>query len=233
MKIRPIRFQPSYLPHAEGSCLISMGKTKVLCVASVESYVPPHAQEKGTGWIHAEYAMLPRAGRERTPRGRASGGGRAQEISRLIGRSLRAGFDLASLGPRSITVDCDVIIADGGTRTASINGGFVAVVQALRKLQKRDELPTWPVQDYLAAVSVGISSGRMVLDLSAEEDVGADVDFNVVMTGSGEYVEVQGTAEGRPFSRDHLSRMLALAKQGISQVVSQQKKVLGSLKEKK
>jgi ribonuclease PH len=206
-----------------------MGKTKVLCVASVENHVPPHAQEKGTGWIHAEYAMLPRAGRERTPRGRASGGGRAQEISRLIGRSLRAGFDLSALGPRSITVDCDVIIADGGTRTASINGAFVAVVQALRTLRKQNEFPSWPVRDYLAAVSVGISGGKMVLDLSAEEDVGADVDFNVVMTGSGKYVEVQGTAEGLPFSKENLSRMLALAKQGIAQVVAHQKKVLGPL----
>ncbi len=229
MNIRPIRFQSSYLPHAEGSCLVTMGSTKVLCVASVDSHVPPHAQEKAIGWIHAEYAMLPRAGRERTPRGRASSGGRVQEISRLVGRSLRAAVNLAALNSKGVIVDCDVIVADGGTRTAAINGGFVALVQALKGMHRRGELSEWPVPDYLAAVSVGIVGGRFILDLDAARDVGADVDFNVVMTGSGRYVEVQGTAEGTPFSKKDLSHILELARQGVAQIVKHQRKVLGPL----
>jgi len=230
MNIRPIRFQPSFLKHAEGSCMVSMGRTQVLCVASVDNHLPPHAQEKGIGWIHAEYAMLPRAGRERTSRGRASSGGRVQEISRLIGRSLRAAVNLSLLNPNSIIVDCDVIVADGGTRTAAINGGFVAVVQALRSLHQRGEISEWPIRDYLAAVSVGMSKGKLVLDLDAERDVGADVDFNVVMTGTGKYVEVKGTAEREPFPKDVLEKMLSTASTGISQIVRHQKRILGSLK---
>lgn len=210
--------------------MITMGQTKVLCVASLENHVPPHAQEKNIGWVHAEYAMLPRAGKERTSRGRGSSGGRAQEISRLVGRSLRAIVDLSAMPSRGVTVDCDVIVADGGTRTAAINGGFVALVQAMRGLYKQGELSEWPIKDYLAAVSVGLVNGRPVLDLDADRDVGADVDFNVVMTDSGDYVEIQGTAEGPPFSKQKLEKMLALARQGISQIIRHQKRILGPLK---
>ncbi len=217
-----------FLKHAEGSCLFQMGNTRVLCVASVEDRVPPHAEEKGIGWVTAEYAMLPRAGDRRTPRGRASGGGRAQEISRLVGRSLRAVVDLAALGPRTITVDCDVLEADAGTRTASINGGFIALVDALRLLWKEGKLTTWPLKDSVCAVSVALKDGGVVLDPDYAVDAKADVDMNVVMTGSGRFVEVQGTAEGAPFDSKQLGRLLDAARAGGRRINALQKKILRS-----
>jgi len=229
LKLRPIQFKKSYLPHAEGSCLVTMGKTKVLCVASVEDKVPPHAEAKGIGWIHAEYAMLPRAGQTRSPRRRVTGGGRVQEISRLVGRSLRAAVSLDQLGPRTITVDCDVIQADGGTRTASINGGMVALVQALRWLYKRKELSTWPLDRFIGAVSLGIVNNETVLDMCYEEDKEAYTDLNVVMTEKGHLIEIQGTAEGRPFTQRELQGMLTIAQRSIKKIVGAQKKVCGPL----
>jgi ribonuclease PH len=228
-RVRPIRVERPYLRHAEGSCLFRMGETRVLCVASVEDRVPPHAEAKGTGWVTGEYGMLPRAGDKRTPRSRAQGGGRAQEISRLLGRSLRAVVDLAKLGPRTITVDCDVLQADGGTRTASINGGFIALADALRKLHAQGALPEWPLKDYVAAVSVGSRGGQVVLDMSFEDDVDADVDLNVVMTGSGKFVEIQGTAEGEPFGSPQLERLLRAARAGVRQVLAVQRRLIPSV----
>lgn len=232
MKTRKIKAVLNYIPHAEGSCLFSMGETTVLCVASVENKVPPFIENKGLshGWVTAEYSLLPRAGKERTPRQRGAGGGRSQEISRLVGRSLRAVVDLEALGKRSIILDCDVIRADGGTRTASVNGAFIALCLALKKLKKEKLIETIPVREYLAAVSVGIAGGKMVLDLCAKEDNGADVDMNVVMTGSGKLVEVQGTAEGKTFSRKDLDKLLNMASAGISTIVKLEKKLLGKIK---
>lgn len=232
LALRPIIFQKSYLPHAEGSCLVSMGKTKVLCVASIEDKVPPHAEEKGTGWVHAEYAMLPRAGEKRSPRGRVSGGGRSQEISRLIGRSLRAVVRLADLSPRTITLDCDVLRADGGTRTAAINGALVALVQALKVLKKRKELPRWPLHDFIGAVSIGMVNDNPILDMCYAEDKEAQADLNVAMTGKGRLVEVQGTAEGRPFTAAELNRMLKHAYSGIRRIIGRQKMVCGPIPSK-
>ncbi|HRY28567.1 MAG TPA: ribonuclease PH [Elusimicrobiota bacterium] len=227
--MRPLKIVRPYLRHAEGSCLFQMGNTRVLCVATVETRLPPHAEEKGIGWLSAEYGMLPRAGDKRTPRGRAAGGGRAQEISRLIGRSLRAAVDLQALSPFSVVVDCDVLQADGGTRTASINGGFIVLVDALRKLYRDGRITTWPVKDYLAAVSVGLCKGKIELDMSYEADHDADVDLNMVMTGSGRFVEIQGSAEGRVFSRQELDRLLNAGRKGLKKVFNLQKKVLRSI----
>ncbi len=227
--MRPLLFKKSYLPHAEGSCLVSMGKTQVLCVASVENSVPPHAEKKGTGWITAEYAMLPRAGQERSHRSKSASGGRVQEISRLVGRSLRAAVDLSKLGPRTITIDCDVIRADGGTRTASINGGFVALVQALLYLHRKKLLTELPLKDFVGAVSVGLCSGHPVLDMCYEEDKDAQVDANMVMTGRGKLIEIQGTAEGNPFSIQDLSQIVKIGQRAISRIVAAQKKTLGKL----
>lgn len=224
--LRPIKIARPFLKHGEGSCLFQMGQTRVLCVASVDEKRPLHAEEKGIGWVTGEYAMLPRAGEKRTPRGRASGGGRVQEISRLLGRSLRAAVDLRSIAPYSVVLDCDVLQADGGTRTASINGGFISLVDALRGLYRAGRIAEWPVKDYLAAVSVGLKSGRVLVDLNYENDVSADVDLNVVMTGSGDFVEVQGTAEGAAFPRRDLDRLLRAAQGAIRRVVAQQKRVL-------
>jgi ribonuclease PH len=229
LSVRPVKVVRPFLKHGEGSCLFQMGQTRVLCVATVEDRVPPHAEEKGIGWISGEYAMLPRAGEKRTPRGKASGGGRVQEISRLVGRSLRAAVDLAALGSRSVLVDCDVLQADAGTRTASINGGFIALVDALRGLYQAGNIREWPVKDYVAAVSVALLDGRLVLDPSYAQDEKADVDFNVVMTGSGEFVEVQGTAEGRPLAPRDLNRLLAAARRGVRHMLAVQKRVLKSL----
>ena len=231
MKTRPIKLVKNYIRHAEGSCLFSMGNTTVLCVASVEDKVPPFIEQKGLrhGWVTAEYSLLPRAGKDRTPRQRGAGGGRSQEISRLIGRSLRGVVDLDRLGKRSIVLDCDVIVADGGTRTASVNGAYAALFLALKKLQKDKVIDCFPLKDYLAAVSVGIVNGKKILDLSAIEDNNADVDLNVVMTGSGGIVEVQGTAEGEPFSRSELERLISMASSGIASIVEMEKKILGRL----
>lgn len=225
--IRPVKIVKDYVKHAEGSCLFSMGKTTVLCVASVEAKRPPHAEEKNIGWVTAEYAMLPRAGDRRTPRGRASGGGRAQEISRLIGRSLRAVVDLEKLGERSIIVDCDVIQADGGTRTASINGGMIALAMAVKKLYKEGALPVWPLKGLVGAVSVGIIAGKPHLDIDYALDQKADSDCNFVMTGGGKFIEIQGTAENAPFSEKEFVGLTRLAKKGIGKIMALQKKAIG------
>jgi ribonuclease PH len=231
MHTRPIKAVKNYIKHAEGSCLFSMGNTTVLCVATVEERVPPHIEKLGIerGWVTAEYSFLPRAGKERTPRQRGTGGGRSQEISRLIGRSLRSVIDLDKLGKRSVILDCDVLRADGGTRTTAINGSFIALVMALRKLYRAKTISSWPIKDYLAAVSVGMVGGKKILDLNAAQDNNADVDMNVVMLGSGKLVEVQGTAEGNPFSRADLNELLAMAASGISAVIKTQKKLLGQM----
>ncbi|MCX5781634.1 MAG: ribonuclease PH [Elusimicrobia bacterium] len=232
MPIRTVKVEKNYLKHAEGSCLFSMGETRVLCVASVENKVPFFIEKEGLnkGWVTAEYSLLPRAGKERTPRNRSTGGGRSQEISRLIGRSLRGIIDLKVLGTRSIILDCDVIKADGGTRTASINGAFISLVLALKKLQKEKAIDSFPIKEYLGAVSVGIVKGKKILDLCAEEDNNADVDMNVVMTGSGRIVEIQGTAEKETFSKKDLDEMLVLAWKGIKSIINIQKKIIGQLK---
>jgi ribonuclease PH len=229
LSLRPLRFQRSFAEHAEGCCLVTMGKTQVLCVASVDNAVPPHAELKGTGWVTSEYAMLPRSGEQRTPRNRASAGGRVQEISRLVGRSLRAAVDLAALGPRTITLDCDVLRADGGTRTASVNGGFVALAQALRGLVKAGELPAMPIREFVGAVSVGLCGGKPVVDMCYAEDKDAEADLNLVMTESGKFVEVQGTAEGRAISPAELKLMMATGARAIRRIIAAQKKAVGAL----
>ena len=217
--LRPIKIVKNYVKHAEGSCLFSMGNTRVLCVASVEDRRPPHAEEQNIGWLTAEYAMLPRAGDKRTPRGRASGGGRVQEISRLVGRSLRAAVDLSKFGPRSITIDCDVIQADGGTRTASVNGGMIALALALKKLYDQGAISEWPVKHFVGAVSVGIVHGKPSLDIAYIEDVAADSDFNFVMADNGKFVEVQGTAVHSPFSEREFVTLTRMAGTAIRKFV--------------
>jgi ribonuclease PH len=223
---RPLRFQKAFANHAEGCCLVSMGQTQVLCVATVEDGVPPHAEEKGIGWITAEYAMLPRSGEQRTPRSRAGGGGRVQEISRLVGRSLRAAVDLSALGPRTITLDCDVLRADGGTRTASVNGGFVALSQAIQKLVKSGALPASPIRESVGAVSVGLCAGAPVVDMCYAEDKDAEADLNLVMTASGKFVEVQGTAEGRAIAPKDLKRMIDAGARAIRAIIQGQNRFL-------
>lgn len=227
-KIRPIQFIRSYTRYAEGSVLVSMGQTKVLCTASVSEEVPFFLRGKGKGWVTAEYSMLPRSTVERTPRDSTKGkiNGRTHEIQRLIGRSLRSVVDLDALGERQIVLDCDVLQADGGTRTASINGAYVALVDALVGLQGKGKLNRKPIREAIAAVSVGIVKGKPILDLCYEEDSQADVDFNVVMTGSGKFVEIQGTAEKVPFTRQQLEELLGLAEKGIHSVIKAQLKVL-------
>jgi ribonuclease PH len=226
--LRPITITRRYTRHAEGSVLIEFGETKVLCTASVEERVPPHKKGSGEGWVTAEYGMLPRSTHTRSDREAARGkqSGRTQEIQRLIGRSLRAVFDLAALGERTIQLDCDVIQADGGTRTAAITGAYVAAHDAVSWLMAQGKLAGSPLRDAVAAVSVGIVGGTPVLDLEYVEDVDCDTDMNVVMTGSGGFVEVQGTAEGVPFSRAEMDRLLALADAGIRQLVAAQKAAL-------
>ena len=228
-QLRPSRITPNYLVHAEGSVLVEAGKTKVICTASVEDRVPPFRRNSGKGWVTAEYGMLPRATSTRTQREATAGrvGGRTQEIQRLIGRSLRAVTRMEELGERTITLDCDVIQADGGTRTASITGAFVALVLALQQLRERDVLRTMPVQDFVAATSVGIVDGEPLLDLAYTEDSQADVDMNVVKTGGGLYIELQGTAEALPFGREALNRLLDLADTGIRQLVALQRGLVG------
>jgi ribonuclease PH len=229
-ELRPVRFHRRYTRHAEGSVLVEMGHTQVLCTASVEEKVPPFLKGKGEGWVTAEYGMLPRATNTRGSREAATGkqSGRTQEIQRLIGRSLRAVTDLAKLGERQITLDCDVLQADGGTRCASITGAMVALADAVTWLRDKGMIAGDPVRDFVAAVSVGIVEGTPVLDLDYAEDSSCGTDMNVVMTGSGGFVEVQGTAERAPFSRDELSRLLDLATQGISQLIALQRKALAT-----
>ncbi|HYE64805.1 MAG TPA: ribonuclease PH [Pyrinomonadaceae bacterium] len=217
--LRPVRLTPGYLPYAEGSALIEMGQTRVICTASVEDRVPPFLRNRGQGWITAEYAMLPRATQQRTPRETGRGlSGRTHEIQRLIGRSLRAVADMTLLGERTITLDCDVMLADGGTRTASITGAYVAFVLACRRLLRAGKIARNPVINEVAAVSVGIVGGSPLLDLNYVEDSQAEVDMNVICTGDGRFIEVQGTAERAPFTREEMDQLLALAVQGIERL---------------
>lgn len=229
-QLRPVRITRNYNKHAEGSVLIEVGDTRVICTATVEERLPLFLKGEGKGWVTAEYGMLPRATGTRTAREAARGriGGRTYEIQRLIGRSIRSVVDLAALGERTILLDCDVIQADGGTRTASITGAFVALVDALKKLKEQGQLARIPIKDFVAATSVGRLNGRIVLDLCYREDSAAEVDMNIVMTGSGRFVEVQGTGEEASFTRAELDRMIELAAQGIGRLVSYQKEVLGA-----
>jgi ribonuclease PH len=224
--LRPVEIVPGYLATAEGSALIRVGNTQVLCAASVEDTVPPFLRNSGKGWVTAEYSMLPRATSKRTPRevnkGRPSG--RTHEIQRLVGRSLRAVVDMTALGERTVTLDCDVLQADGGTRTAAITGAFVALVQALRQLVAFKAIKSMPVRDYVAATSVGLIGGTPMLDLCYEEDSRADVDMNVVMTGGGKFIEVQATAEHQPFDDGQMAALIGLARAGIGRLVEIQKK---------
>jgi ribonuclease PH len=226
---RPTALQRGVLKFAEGSALIECGDTRVLCAASVEPGVPPFLRGSGNGWVTAEYGMLPRSTAQRTPREASRGrqGGRTVEIQRLIGRSLRAVVDTAALGERTVWIDCDVLQADGGTRTASVTGAFVALCEALEKLRARGDLARLPLTDFIAATSVGIVDGEPVLDLEYAEDSRAEVDMNVVATGGGHLVEVQGTAERRPFSRGQLDHLLDLAQAGIAELVALQRASLG------
>ncbi len=228
-RLRPVEIRRNYLRHAEGSALIVMGGTSVLCSASVDESVPPFLKGSGKGWVTAEYGMLPRSTNTRVSRNGRRGGvsGRTQEIQRLIGRSLRAVCELNSLGERSILIDCDVIEADGGTRTASITGSFVALCDAVSWLSERGLIDRDPIRDAVAAISVGIVGGVPMLDLCYDEDSTADVDMNLVMTGGGDLVEIQGTAEHHPFSTEQLSAMLDLGKQGVNQLIDLQKQALG------
>jgi len=224
--LRPVRLVPGFLPPAEGSVLIEMGDTRVVCTATVQDSVPPFLRGRGRGWVTAEYGMLPRSSGERIERERRGPGGRTHEIQRLIGRSLRAVVDMAALGERSVLIDCDVLQADGGTRTASITGGYVALVLALEKLRAAGALARMPLTGSVAAVSAGVVGGRVVLDLDYAEDSGAEVDINVVMTGAGRYVEVQGTAEGKPFTGAQLDRLLAFAADGVEELTALQRDTL-------
>jgi len=223
-ELRPLSLTRGYTAHAEGSVLIQVGQTRVLCTASVETSVPPFLRGKGQGWVTAEYGMLPRATHTRSAREAAKGKqtGRTQEIQRLIGRSLRAVTDLAALGERQITLDCDVLQADGGTRCAAITGAWVALHDACAKLVAEGVLPSNPVREHVAAISVGIVDGKPVLDLDYAEDSNCDTDMNVIMTGNGGIVEIQGTAEGTPFSRTELTALVDLADAGIRQLVAAQ-----------
>lgn len=231
-ELRPIRIIPGYQSFAEGSALIELGKTHVLCSVSVEERIPRFLRESGTGWVTAEYAMLPRATVTRTTRDSSVGRitGRNQEIQRLIGRSLRAVTDLSALGERTLIVDCDVIQADGGTRTAAITGAYVALHQALKTLANMGVISSVPLKSAVAATSVGVVHSYMLLDLCYDEDFNAAVDFNVVMTSKGEFVEIQGTAEGKPFSKETIDDLLSLAEKGIKQLFQIQEETLKTLK---
>jgi ribonuclease PH len=229
-QLRPVRITRRYTIHAEGSVLIEFGHTRVLCTASVEERVPPHKRGSGEGWVTAEYGMLPRATHTRGDREAARGkqSGRTQEIQRLIGRSMRAVFDLKKLGERTIHLDCDVLQADGGTRTAAITGAFVAAQDAVNTLLASGALTASPIIDHVAAISVGIVKGTPLLDLEYTEDSACDTDMNVVMTGAGNFIEVQGTAEGAAFSRKEMDVLLGLAEKGITDLVAMQRKSLSS-----
>ena len=230
-QIRPVRVTRNFTKHAEGSVLIEMGDTKVICTASIEEKVPPFLKGKGAGWVTAEYAMLPRATHDRSPRESVKGkqGGRTLEIQRLVGRALRAVIDTGRLGERTIWIDCDVIQADGGTRTASITGSFIALADAVGVLKKKDMIKVNPLTDYLAAISIGKVGGQVMVDLAYEEDSHAEVDLNLVMTGAGQYVEVQGTAEKTPFNKKDMDEFLDLGWGAIRELVDLQKSLIGSL----
>jgi ribonuclease PH len=224
--LRPVRLTRRYIRHAEGAVLVEVGDTRVICTASVEERVPPFLRGKGQGWVTAEYGMLPRATTERTSREASRTGGRTQEIQRLVGRSLRSVIDLPKLGERTVTVDCDVIQADGGTRTAAITGGYVALADCVAQLREAGRLLAEPLRDLVAATSVGVVAGAAVLDLDYREDSAAEVDMNIVMTGSERFVEVQGTAEQTPFDVAQLETLLALARQGIARLLALQRRAL-------
>ena len=226
--MRKIKITPDFMKFAEGSCLFEIGNTKVICTASVENSVPGFLKGKGTGWVTAEYGMLPRSCKSRVVREASRGklGGRTQEIQRLIGRSLRSVVDLPALGERTIRMDADVVQADGGTRSASITGCFIALAMALEKLRKDNVIGTVPISDYVAAISVGIVDGKETLDLNYEEDAKASVDMNVVMTKEGKLIEIQGTAEGEPFSITQLNSLIALAKKGVKKIFTKEKRLL-------
>jgi ribonuclease PH len=230
-QLRETTITPDYLMHAEGSVLIIAGNTRVICTASVEDRVPGFLRNTGRGWVTAEYGMLPRATSTRMQREASAGkvGGRTQEIQRLIGRSLRSVTNLPALGERTVWIDCDVIQADGGTRTAAITGAFVALALALEKMRERDMIRTIPLSDYVAATSVGVVDGEPLLDLAYDDDSRADVDMNIVKTGDGRFIEVQGTAEAIPFGRDALNTLLDLADLGIRQLVDKQRAIVGHL----
>jgi ribonuclease PH len=230
-QLRETKLTPHFLPHAEGSVFIEAGRTRVICTASVEDRVPPFMRNSGKGWVTAEYGMLPRATSTRTQRESSAGrvGGRTQEIQRLIGRSLRAVTTLTAIGERTIWLDCDVIQADGGTRTASITGAFVALALAFETMRQRDLIKTIPLVDYVAATSVGIVDGEPLLDLAYDDDSRAEVDMNIVKTGDGRFIEVQGTAEAIPFGRDALNTLLDLADLGIRQLIDKQRAIVGHL----
>jgi ribonuclease PH len=229
--LRKVKITRNYMKNAEGSCLIEVGNTKVICTASVEDKVPPFLRDKGSGWITAEYSMLPRSCKTRVTRESSKGklSGRTHEIQRLIGRSLRTVVDLDRLGERTVWIDCDVLEADGGTRTASITGSFIALVDALYYLQKTGKIALFPVKKYVAATSVGIIDGIPTLDLNYSQDSNAEVDMNVVMTSAGEYIELQGTAERVPFNQKQLNQLTKLAKKGIDKLIKMQKKALKDL----
>jgi len=229
--VRPTKLTPDFVMHPEGSVLIEVGKTRVICTASIEDRVPPFLRGTGKGWVTAEYGMLPRATSTRTTREASAGkvGGRTQEIQRLIGRSLRSVSSLPELGERTVWIDCDVIQADGGTRTASITGGFVALVLALERLREQGAIARVPVTDYVAATSVGVVDGTALLDLAYDEDARAEVDMNVVKTSDGRFIEIQGTAETKPFDRASFDSLLALAEQGIRHLVDKQREVVGKI----
>jgi len=225
-ELRKLKITRNYLKTAEGSVLIEFGDTRVLCAATIENSVPPFLRGKGTGWVTAEYAMLPRSSAQRISRERSKVGGRTHEIQRLIGRSLRSVVDMNALGERTVLIDCDVIQADGGTRTASITGAYIALVDGLRRAQKQGVIKDLPVIGYVAAISVGIVKGQAMLDLCYTEDSDAEVDMNIVMTGKGKLVEVQGTAEGEPFSKAELAKLIALGEKGIKFLIKKQKNIL-------
>lgn len=226
---RLLKLTPDYAKYAEGSVLIELGETVVLCTATVENRVPPHLRDQGQGWVTAEYAMLPRSSKQRIQRESAKGkvGGRTHEIQRLIGRSLRTVTDLRRLGERTIMIDCDVIQADGGTRTAAITGGFIALAMAVKHMKEQNLVGAGVISDYVAATSMGVVEGRPVLDLNYIEDSQADVDMNLVMTGGGNFVEIQGTAEKVAFGDDALGELLALGRKGINELVAAQKEIIG------
>lgn len=228
-EIRQIKVTTNYIKHAEGSCLLEMGDTRIVCTATFEERVPAFLKGTGSGWVTAEYGMLPRATGVRNYRNELMDGGRVKEIQRLIGRVLRTITDLRAFGESTIKIDCDVIQADGGTRTASITGGFIVLVEAFKKLRNQRVIHSLPIKDYLAAVSVGIVGGEKLLDLSFSEDSKAEVDMNVCMTGDGKLVEIQGTAEKEPFSPSELDGMLSLAKKGIGEIIEIEKDIVGEI----
>ena len=226
--LRKLKITKNYIKYAEGSCLIELGDTKVITTATIENTVPPFLRGKGTGWITAEYGMIPRSCKTRVQREASKGklGGRTMEIQRLIGRSMRSVTDMSKIGERTIWVDCDVIQADGGTRCASITGSFVSALLALERMRGEGLIREIPVSDYVAAVSVGMLGGKPILDLNYDEDSTAEVDMNIIMTGDGRFVEIQGTAEREPFKREDMNKLITLAKKGIDELIDEQKKVL-------